>query len=174
MWKKWQISSLLGSKITADGDCSCEIRRWLVLGRKALTNLDSMLKSRDITLPSKVHIVKAIVFPVIMYGCESWTIKKVEGQRIYAFKLWCWRRLPKVHWMARSSNQSVLIEINPKYSLEGLMLKLKLQCFGLLTFHWKSSWCRKSWGQKEKRASEDALKWLNSITNTMNMNLGKL
>ena len=122
----------LGSKITADGDCSHEIRRQLLLGRKAMTNLDSVLKSRDITLPTKVHIVKAMVFPVVTYGCESWTIKKAECQRIDAFELWCWRRLLKVPWTARRSNQSILREINPEYSLEGLMLKLKLQYFGHL------------------------------------------
>ena len=122
----------LGFKITVDGDCSHEIRRRLLLGRKAMTNLDSVLKSRDITLPTKVCIVKAMVFPVVMYSCESWTIKKAECQRIDAFKLWCWRRLLKVPWTARRSNQSILREINPEYSLEGLMLKLKLQYFGHL------------------------------------------
>ena len=120
----------LGSKITLDGNCSYEIKRCLLLGRKALTNLDSILKSRDFTLPTKVHIVKAMVFPVVMYGCENWTIKKVEHQRIDAFKLWCWRRLLRVP--ARRSNQSILKEINPEYSLEGPMLKLKLQSFGHL------------------------------------------
>ena len=121
----------LGSKITADGDCSHEIRRQLLLGRKAMTNLDSVLKSRDITLPINIHIIKAMVFPVVTYGCESWTAKKAECQRIDAFKLWCWRRLLKVPWTARRSNQSILWEINTKY-LEGLMLKLKLQDFGHL------------------------------------------
>ena len=114
----------LGSKITVDGDCSHEIKRCLLLGRKVMTNLDSILKSRDITLPTKVHLVKAIVFPVVMYGCESWTIKKAECQRIDAFELWCWRRLLRVPWTARRSNQSFIKEISPKYSLEGLMLKL--------------------------------------------------
>ena len=123
----------LGSKITADGDCSHEIKRCLLLGRKAMTNLNSVLKSRDISLPTKVHLVKAMVFPVVMYGCESWTIKKAECQRIDAFKLWCWGRLLRVPWTARRSNQSVLKEITPEYSLEGLMLKLKLQCIGHLT-----------------------------------------
>ena len=117
----------LGSKITADGDCSHEIKRHLLLGRKAMTNLDSILKSRDITLPTKVHLVKAIVFAVVIYGCESWTIKKAEHGKSDAFELWCWRRLLRVPWTARRSNQSILKEINPKYSLEGLMLKLKLQ-----------------------------------------------
>ena len=120
-----------GSKITADGDCSYETKRCLLFGRKAMTNLDSVFKSRDITLPTKVCLVKAMVFPVVMYGCESWTIKKAGCQRIDTFKLWCWRRLLRVPWSARS-NQSILREINPEYSLEGLMLKLKLQYFGHL------------------------------------------
>ena len=119
----------LGSKITVDGDCSHE-KRCLLLGRKAMTNLDSVLKSRDITLPTDIHTVKAIVFPVIMYGCESWTIKKAEHPRTDAFKLWCWRRLLRLLWISRRSNQSVLKGISPEYSLEGLMMKLKLQYFG--------------------------------------------
>ena len=123
---------LLGSKITADGDCSHEVKRYLLLGRKVMPNLDSMLKSRDITLPTKVCLIKAMVFPVVMYGCESWPIKKAESQRIDAFKLWCWRRLLRVPWTARRSNYSILREISPEYSLEGLILKLKLQCFGHL------------------------------------------
>ena len=122
----------LGSKITADGDCSHEIKRHLLLGRKVMTNLDSILKSRDITLSTKVHLVKTMVFPVVMYGCESWTIKKAEHQRIDAFELWCWRRLLRVPWTVRRSNQSILKEISPRCSLEGLMLKLKLQYFGHL------------------------------------------
>ena len=122
----------LGSKITADGDCSHEIKRHLLLGRKVMTNLDSILKSRDITFPKKVHLVKAMVFPGVMYGCESWTIKKAERQRIDAFELCCWRRLLRAPWMARRSNQSILGEISPEFSLEGLILKLKLQYFG----HW--------------------------------------
>ena len=121
-----------GSKINADGDCSHEIKRCLLLGRKAMTNLDSILKSRDIILPTKVHLVKALVFLVIMCGCESWTIKKAECRRIDAFELWCWRRLLRVSWTARRSNQSILKEISPEYSLEGLMLKRKLQYFGHL------------------------------------------
>ena len=121
-----------GSKITADGDCSHKIKRRLLLGRKVMINLDSILKSRDITLPTKVHLVKAMVFPVVMYGCERWTIKKAEPWRIDAFELWCWRRLLRVPWTARRSNQSILMEISPEYSLEGLMLKLKLQYFGHL------------------------------------------
>ena len=120
----------LDSKITADGDCSHEIKRCFLLGRKAMTNLDSMLKSRNITLPTKVHLVKAMVFPVVVCGCESWTIKKAEHQRIDAFELWGWRRLLRVPWTARRSNQSILKKINPEYSLEGLLLKLKLQYFG--------------------------------------------
>ena len=121
-----------GSKITADGDCSYEIKRCLLLGRKVMTNLDSILKSRDITLSTKVHLVKAMVFPAVMYGCESWTIKKAKHGRIAAFELWCWRRLMRVPWTARRSNQSILKEISPEYSSEGLMLKLKLQYFGHL------------------------------------------
>ena len=121
-----------GSKITSDGDYSHEIKRCLLIGEKVMTNLDSILKSRDITLPTKVHLVQAMVFPVVMYGCESWTIKKAERQRIDAFELWCWRRLLRVPWAARRSNQSILKEISPEYSLEGLMLKLNLQNFGHL------------------------------------------
>ena len=121
----------LGSKITADGDCSHEIKRCLLLGRNVLTNLESILKSRDITLPTKVHLVKAIVFPVVKYGCESWSVKKAEHQRIDAFELWCWRRLLRVPWTARRSNHSIL-KISPEYSLEGVMLKMKLQYFGHL------------------------------------------
>ena len=122
----------LGSKITADGDCSHEIKRCLLLGRKVMTNLDSIFKSKDITLPTKVCLVKAMVFPVVMYGCESWTVKKAECQRIDAFELWCWRRVLKVLWTARRSNQSILKEISPGYSLEGMMLMLKLQYSGHL------------------------------------------
>ena len=121
-----------GSKITVDGDCSPEVKRCLLLGRKAMTNLNSILKSRDITLPTEVHLVKAMVFPVVMFRCESWTIKKPECRRIDAFELWCWRRLLRVSWTARRSNQSILKEISPEYSLEGLMLKVKLQYFGHL------------------------------------------
>ena len=121
-----------GSKITADGDCSLEIKRHLLLGRKVMTNLDSIFKSRDITLPTKVRLVKAMAFPGVMYGCENWTIKKPESRRIDAFELWCWRRLLRVPWTARRSNQSILKEVRPEYSLEGLMLKLKLQYFGHL------------------------------------------
>ena len=138
----WQIDGetmetvrdyFFGSEITADGDCTHEIKRPLLLGRKVMINLDSILKSREITLPTKVHIVKAMVFPVVVYGCESWTIKKAEHQRIDASELWCWRKLLRVPWTAKRSNQSILKEINPEYSLAGLMLKLKLQYFGHLT-----------------------------------------
>ena len=133
MGKQWKVRDFTfgGSKITADGDCSHEIKRCLLIGRKVMTNLDSILKSRDITFPTKVHLVKAMVFPVVMYGCESWTVKKAEHQRIDAFQLWCCKRLLRVPWTARS-NQAILKEISPEYSLEGLILKLKLQCFGYL------------------------------------------
>ena len=132
-----------GSKITADGDCRHEIKRCLLLGRKVMTNLDSILKSRDITLPTKVHLVKAMVFPVVMYGCESWSIKKAEHRRIDAFELWCWKRLLRVPWTARRSNQSILKEISPGCSLEGLMLKLKLQYFGHLM--WRTDSLERPW-----------------------------
>ena len=131
-WKQCQTLFLGGSKITADGDCSHEIKRRLLLGRKVMTNLDSIFKSRDITLPTKVRLVKAMVFPVVMYGWESWTLKKAECRRIDAFELWCWRRLLRVPWTARRSNQSIIKEISPGCSLEVLMLKLKLQYFGHL------------------------------------------
>ena len=144
----------LGSKITADGDCSHEIKRRLLFGRKAVVNLDSILKSRDITLPTKVRLVKAMVFPVVMCGCECWTIKKAERRRINAFKLWCLRRLLRIPWTARRLNQSVLKEINPEYSLEGLMLKLKLEYLGHLVRRadslGKNSDAGKDWGQEEK------------------------
>ena len=130
-WKQW-LSIFLGSKITADGDCSHEIKRHLLLGRKVMTNLDSIFKSRDITLSMKIHLVKTMVFSVIMYGCESWTVKKAEQWRIDAFELWCWGRLLRVPWTARRSNQSILKEISPGCSLDRLMLKLKLQYFGHL------------------------------------------
>ena len=131
-WKQCQTLFWGGSKITADGDCSHEIKRYLLLGRKVMTNLDSTLKSRDITLPTKVHLVKVMVYPIVMYGRESWTVKKSECQRIDAFELWCWRRLLRVPWTARRSNRSILKEISPGCSLEGLMQKLKLQYFGYL------------------------------------------
>ena len=156
----------LGSKTTADGDCSQEMRRQLLLGRKAMTNLDSVLKSRDVTLPAKICIVKAMVFPLVTYGCESWTVKKAECQRVDAFELWCRRRLLKVRWTARRSNQSILRELNPEYSLEGL--KLKRQYFGHLTqadnLVEKSLNAREDWGQKEERLSEDETGWMASLT----------
>ena len=167
---------LLGSKITADGDFSHEIKKHLLLGRKAMTNLDSILKSRDILLPTKVDLVKAMVFPVVMYGCESWTIKKVEHRRTDAFELWCWRRLLRVPWTARRSNQSILKEISPQYSLEGLMLKLKLQYFGHLmrradTFE-KTLIMGKIDGRR--RRLEQRMRWLDGIANSMDMGLGGL
>ena len=131
-WKKDSILFFLGSKITADGDCSHEIKRRLLLGRKVMTNLDSILKSRDITLPTKVSLVKAMVFPVVMYGCENWTVRKAEYQKIDAFELWCWRRLLRIPWTTKRSNPPILKEISPGCSLEGLMLKLKLHYFGHL------------------------------------------
>ena len=161
---------LWGSKITADGDCSHEIERHLLLGRKAMTNLHSVLKSRDITLPTKVCLVKAMVFPVVMYGGESWTIKKAERQRIDAFELWCWRRLFRVPWTARRSNESILKEISPEYPLERLMLKLKLQSFGHLMRrphlnpHLKSLWCwewLKAGGERDDRGWDG---WIASPT----------
>ena len=159
-WKQWQ-TLFGGSKITADGDFSLEIKRCLLLGRKAMTNLDSMLKSRDISLPTKVHLVKAMVFPVVMYGYESWTIKKTENERIDGFELWCWRRLLRVPWTARRSNQSILKEISPGCSLEGLMLKLKLQYFGHLIWGTDSTGkdpdAGKDWGREEKGMTEDEM-----------------
>ena len=166
----------LGSKITADGDCSHEIKRHLLLGRKAMTNLNSILKSKDGTLLTKVCLVKAMVFPVVMYGCESWTIKKTELWRIDAFELWCWRRLLRVPWTARRSNQSILKEISPEYSLEGLMLKLKLQYFGHLMRRidslektlmlWKT--------EGRRRRGWQRMRWLDGTTDSMDMNLSKL
>ena len=174
-WKQWQ-TIFLGSKITADDDCSHEIERNLLLGRKAITKLDSILKSRDVTLPTKIYLVKAMVFPVIIYGCESWTIKKAEHQRIDAFELWCWRRVLRVPWTARRSSQSILKEISPEYSLEGLMLKLKLQYFGHLM--WRTSSLGKILilGKIEgrKRRRWHSMRWLDGITNSINMSLCKL
>ena len=149
-----------GSKITEDGDCRHEIKRYLLLVRKVMTNLDSIFKSRDITLPTKVCLVKAIVFLVVMYGCESWTIKKAEHLRVDAFELWCWRRLLRVPWTARRSNQSILKEISLEYSLEGLMLKLKLQYFGHLMRRVDSlekTEAGRDWGQEEKGTTEDEM-----------------
>ena len=166
----------LGCKITVDGDCSHEIRRQLLLGRKAMTDLDNVLKSRDITLPTKVHIVKAMVFTVVMYGCENWTVKKAEHQRIDAFKLRCWRRLLKIPWTVRRSNQSVLKEINSEYSLEGLMLKLKLQDFGHLMQTADSLEKSLMLGKIEgrRRRGHQRIRWLDGITDKMEMNFGKL
>ena len=166
----------LGSKITADGDCSHEIKRRLLLGRKVMTNLDSILKSRDITLPTKIHLVKAMVFPVVMNGCESWTIKKAEPRRIDAFELWCWRRLLRVPWTAKRYNQSILKEISPEYSLERLMLKLKLQYFGHLMRRTDSQEKTLMLGKIEgrKRRGQQRMRWLDGITDSMDMGLSKL
>ena len=159
-WKQWQ-TILGGSKITADGDCSHEIKRRLLLGRKAMTNLDSILKSRDITLPTKVRLVKAVVFLVVTYGCESWTLKKAERWRIDAFEVWCWRKLLRVPWTARRSNQSILREISPEYSLEGLLLKVKLQYFGHLIWRTdsleKTLMLGKTDAGEEKGTTEDEM-----------------
>ena len=161
---KWKVTDFifLGSKITVDSDCSPEIKRYLVLGRKAMTNLANVLKSKDITLTTKVCIAKAMIFPVVTYGCESWTIKKAEVWRINAFELWCWRRLLRVPWTAGTSNQSFLKEINPEYSLEGLMLKLKLQSFGHLM--WRTDSLEKTLmlGKIEgkRRRGQQGMRWL--------------
>ena len=164
----------LGSKITANGDCSHEIKRPLLLGRKAMTNLDRVLKSRDTTLPKKVHIVKTTIFPIVMYECESWTTKKAEHQRTDAFKLWCWRRLLSVPWTAWRSNHSILKEISPEYSLEGLMLKL--QYFGHLMWRADSLEKTMTLGKIEgrRRTGWQKMKWFDGITDSMNMNLSNL
>ena len=171
-WKQCQTLFLKGSKITSDGDCSHDIKRHLLLGRKVMTNLDSILKSRDIILSTKVHLVKAMVFPVVMYGCESWTIKKSESRRIDAFEL-CWRRLLRVPWTAR---RSILNEISPGCSLEGLMLRLKLQSFGHLL--WRSDSFEKilMLGKIEgrRRRGRQRMRWLDGITDSMDMSLGEL
>ena len=166
----------LGSKITADGDCSHEIKRFLLLGRKAMTNLDNILKSRDITLPTKVHLVKAMVFPVVMYGCKSWTVKKAECRRIDAFELWCWRRLLRVPWTARRSNQSILKGISPGCSLDGLMLKLKLQYFGHLMRRVYSleKTLMLGWIGGRRERGRQRMRWLDGITDLMDMSLSEL
>ena len=171
----WNNFIFLGSKITVNGDYSHEIKRCLLLGRKAMTNLDSILKSRDITLPTKVCLVKAIIFPVVMYGCKSWTIRKAEHQRTDAFELWCWRRFLRLLWTARRSSQSILKEISPEYSSEGLMLKLKLQCFG--------HWCGVDSSEKtllllkiedRRRRGQQRMRWLDGITDSMHRSMSKL
>ena len=165
-----------GSKITADGDCSHEINRCLLLGRKVMTNLDSILKSGDITLPTNVCLLKAMVFPVVVYGCESWTIKRAERQRIDAFELWCWRRLLRVLWTARRSNQSILKEISPDCSLKGLMLKLKLQYFGYLMWRTDSLEKTLTLGKIEvrRRRGRQSMRWLDGITDSMDVSLSQL
>ena len=166
----------MGSKITVDGDCSHEIKRRLLLGRKVNTNLDSIFKSRDIALPTNVRLVKAMVFPVVMYGCKSWTVKKAESGRIDAFELWCWRRLLRVPWTARRSNQSILKDISPGYSLEGLMLKLKLQYFGHLMRRVDSLEKTQMLGRigGRRRRGRQRMRWLDGITDSMDVSLSEL
>ena len=175
-WKQCQTFILGGSKITSDGDCSREIKRRLLLGRKVMTNLDSILKSRDITLPTKIRLVKVMVFPVVMYACESWTVKKAERQRIDAFELWCWRRVLRVPWTARRSNQSILKEMNPGCSLERLMLKLKLQYIGHLMRRVDSLEKTLMLGGigGRRRRGRQRMRWLDGITDSMNMSLSEL
>ena len=177
-WKQWQTLFIyfFGSQITADGDCSHEIKRRLLLRRKVMSNLDCILKSRDITLPTKAHLVKATVFPVVMYGCESWTIRKVECWRIDAFELWCWRRLLRVPWTARRFNQFILKEISPECSFERLMLKLKLQYFGHLMRRVDSLEKTLMLGKIEgrRRRGQQRMRWLDGITDSMDMSLGEL
>ena len=175
-WKQWENLFWGGSKITEDGDCSHEIKRCLLLGRKAMINLDSLLKSRDIILPTKVRLLKTMVSPVVMYGCKSWTIKKTECWRIDAFELWCWRILLRVHWTARRSNQSILKEISPEYSLEELRLKLKHQYFGHLM--WRTDSLEKTLmlGEFEgrRRRGWQRMRWLDGVADSMDMSLNKL
>ena len=173
-WKQWQ-TLFLGSKITADGDCSHEIKRRLLLGKKAMTNIDSVLKSRDISLLTKVHLVKVMAFPVVMYGCENSTIRKSECWRIDAFELWCWRRLLGVPWTEKKSNQSILKEISPDYSLEGLMLKLMFQYFDHDVKNWLI-WKDNDAGKIEsgRRKGRQRMRWLDDITNSMDLSLSKL
>ena len=174
-WKQWQTFIFLGSKITADSDCNHEMKRRLLFGRKTVTNLDSVLKSRDITLLTKVRLVKAMVFPVVIYGCESWTIKKANHQRADAFELWCWRRLLRVPWIARRSNQAILKEISPECSLERLMLKLKLQCIGHLMQRADSLEKPLMMGKIEgRRRGWQRMRRLDGITDSMDMSLSKL
>ena len=174
-WKQWETISL-GSKITVDGEWSHEIKRRLLLGRKVMTNLDNILKSRDITLPTKVRLVKAMVFAVVMYGCESWTIKKAECRRIDAFELWCWKRLLRVPWTARRSNQSILNEISPGCSSEGLMLKLKLQYFVHLMRRGDSFEKTQMLGKIEGRRRREwqRMRWLDGITDSTDISLSML
>ena len=175
-WKQCQTLFFFGSKITADGDCSHEIKRRLLLGRKVMTNLDSIFKSRDITLPTKVRLVKGMFFPGVMYGCESWTVKKAEHRRINAFELWCWRRLLRVPWTTRRSNQSILKEISPGISLEGMMLKLKLQYFGHLMQRVDSlekTVMLGGLGDRRRRGWQ-RMRWLDGITDSMDVSLSEL
>src|SRR5574337_292452 len=175
-WKQWLTLFLRSSKITADGDCSHEFKRCLLPGRKVMTNLDSIFKSRDITLPTKVHLVKAMVFPVVMYGCENWTVKKAERQRMDAFEVWCWRRLLRVPWTARRSNQSILKEISPGISLEGMMLKLKLQYFGHLMRRVDSLGNTLMLGGigGRRRRGRQKMRCLDGITDSMDVSLSEL
>ena len=173
--KKWETFNFGGSNISADGVCSREIKRRLLLGRKVMNNLNRKLKSRDITLPTKVCLVKAMVYPVVMYGCESWTVKKAKHQRIDAFELWCWRRLLRVPWTAKRSNQSILKEISPGCSLEGLMLKLELQYFGHVMQRTDSFGKTLILGKIEgrRRKGRQRMRWLDGITDSMDMSLSK-
>ena len=170
-WKQCQTLFLLGSKITADGDCSHEVKRHLLLGRKVMTNLDSILKSKDLALSTKVHLVKAMVFPVVMYGYESWTIKKAEHHRIDAFELWCWIRLLRVPWTARRSNQAILKEISPECSLEGLMLQYFGHLMQKVDSLEKTLMLGGIWGRR--RRGRQRMRWLDGITNSMDLNLSK-